>query len=46
MGTPVFAIPILQSIINSNHNILQVYTQPQRKKIEDKKLQHHLYTIF
>ncbi len=38
MGTPVFAIPILQSIINSNHNILQVYTQPPKKKNRGQKI--------
>ena len=38
MGTPVFTIPILQSIINSNHNILQVYTQPPKKKNRGQKI--------
>ena len=32
MGTPVFAVPILKSINNLNHNILEVYTQPPNKK--------------
>ena len=32
MGTPDFAVPILKSLAESNHNILQVYTQPPRKK--------------
>ena len=31
MGTPDFAVPILQSINNSKHNILAVYTQPPKK---------------
>ena len=38
MGTPDFAVPILKSIHQSNHKILEVYTQPPKKKIEDKKL--------
>ena len=36
MGTPSFAIPIMQSINNSCHKILEVYTQPPQKKIEGK----------
>ena len=32
MGTPDFAVPILQSIKESNHQILEVYTQPPQKK--------------
>ena len=32
MGTPDFAVPILKSLAESNHNILQVYTKPPRKK--------------
>ena len=27
MGTPDFAVPILKSILNSNHNVITVYTQ-------------------
>ena len=37
MGTPEFAVPILKSIHESEHEILCVYTQPPQKKIEDKK---------
>ena len=37
MGTPDFAVPILKSIYQSSHKILEVYTQPPKKKTEDKK---------
>ena len=33
MGTPDFAVPILESIHRSEHNILAVYTQPPKKEI-------------
>ena len=32
MGTPNFAVPILKSLHKSNHKILEVYTQPPKKK--------------
>ena len=32
MGTPDFAIPILKSINNSNNKVIEVYTQPPKKK--------------
>ena len=32
MGTPEFAVPILKSIYNSNNEIIEVYTQPPKKK--------------
>ena len=32
MGTPEFAVPILESIYRSEHNILAVYTQPPKKR--------------
>jgi len=38
MGTPDFAVPILKSINDSNHNILEVYTQPPKKKNHIKKI--------
>ena len=38
MGTPDFAVPILKSIYESNNKVLEVYTQPPKKKIEVKKL--------
>ena len=38
MGTPDFAVPILKSINDSNHNILEVYTQPPNKKNRGQKI--------
>ena len=38
MGTPDFAVPILKSINESNHNILEVYTQPPKKKNRGQKI--------
>ena len=32
MGTPSFALPILKSLFESRHDILEVYTQPPKKK--------------
>ena len=32
MGTPEFSVPILESIHNSKHNIIEVYTQPPKRK--------------
>ena len=32
MGTPDFSVPVLQTILNSNHQLLAVYTQPPRPK--------------
>jgi len=40
MGTPDFAVPILKSISNLNHNILEVYTQPPQKKNRGQKIQN------
>ena len=37
MGSPNFAVPILKALQDSRHKVLQVYTQPPKKKIEDKK---------
>ncbi len=37
MGTPKFAVPVLDSIFNSNHKILEVYTQPPKKKNRGQK---------
>ena len=37
MGTPDFAVPILKSLSFSQHEIVDVYTQPP-KKIVVKKL--------
>ena len=38
MGTPDFAVPILKSINESNHKILEVYTQPPKKKNRGQKI--------
>ncbi len=38
MGTPDFAVPILKSIQKSNHEILEVYTQPAKKKDRGQKI--------
>lgn len=32
MGTPDFAVPVLEKLINDGHNILAVVTQPDRKR--------------
>ena len=38
MGTPNFAVPILKSLHKSNHKILEVYTQPPKKKNRGQKI--------
>ncbi len=38
MGTPNFAVPILKSIKESNHNILEVFTQPPKKRDRGQKI--------
>ena len=37
MGTPEFAVPILDTINNSKHKVLGVYTQPPSKKNRGQK---------
>lgn len=37
-GTPDFAVPCLQSLIDSEHELLAVYTQPDRPKGRGQKL--------
>ena len=32
MGTPEFSVPILKSLLMSDHKILSIYTQPPKKK--------------
>ena len=39
MGTPSFSVPILKAINNSNHKIIEVYTQPPNKKNRGLKAQ-------
>ena len=43
MGTPNFAVPILEAIHNSDNKILEIYTQPAKKRIEVKKFKILLY---
>ena len=38
MGTPSFAVPILESILNSQHHILAVYTQNPKKGDRGQKI--------
>ena len=38
MGTPKFAVPILKSIYDSDHKVLEVYTQPPQKKNRGQKI--------
>ena len=38
MGTPEFSVPILESLHKSEHKILQVYTQPPKKKNRGQKI--------
>jgi methionyl-tRNA formyltransferase len=40
MGTPDFAVPILKSVHESKHKILEVYTQPPTKKNRGLKIQN------
>ncbi len=40
MGTPNFAVPILRSIYESGHKILEVYTQPATKSGRGQKINH------
>ena len=38
-GTPEFAVPALQALVQSNHRIVAVYTQPDRPAGRGRKLQ-------
>lgn len=38
MGTPDFAVPCLEALLNSEHQVVAVVTQPDRKKGRGKKL--------
>ena len=40
MGTPEFAVPILKAIYESDHEILEVYTQPPTKSGRGQKINH------
>ena len=37
MGTPEFSVPILKSIFESKHKVVEVYTQPPKKKNRGQK---------
>ena len=39
MGTPDFAVPVLESLINSRHEVVAVVTQPDRPKGRGKNMQ-------
>lgn len=38
MGTPEFSIRTLKALVNSNHKVLRVYTQPPKKKARGQKI--------
>ena len=38
MGTPEFAVPILNSLLKSSHNLLAVYTQNPKKSSRGQKI--------
>ena len=40
MGTPDFAVPILEALQNSDNKILEIYTQPAKKKDRGQKVQN------
>ena len=40
MGTPSFSVPILKAINDSNHKIIEVYSQPPSKKNRGLKVQN------
>tara|TARA_B000000557_G_C20727595_1_gene422858 strand:- start:10 stop:933 length:924 start_codon:yes stop_codon:yes gene_type:complete len=40
MGTPSFSVPILKAINNSNHKIVEVYSQPPNKKNRGLRVQN------
>ena len=46
MGTPEFSIPTLSSLINSEHKILSVYSQPPSKSNRGQKLLPSRVEIF
>jgi Methionyl-tRNA formyltransferase len=40
-GTPDFAVKSLKAVIESNHQVVGVITQPDKPKEEDKKSSQH-----
>ena len=46
MGTPEFSVPTLKSLINSNHKVLAVYSQPATKANRGQKIISSSIEIF
>ena len=46
MGTPEFSVPVLESLINSNHKILSVYSQPPSKSSRGQKITPSTVELF
>ena len=46
MGTPEFSIPSLKKLIDSNHKIVCVYTQPSKKRSRGQKIKKTPIHIF
>ena len=46
MGTPEFSVPVLESLHQSNHKIIEVYTQPPTKKNRGQKVHFSPVHIF
>lgn len=40
MGTPDFAVPVLEAIIQAGHTVIGVYTQPDKPKGRGKSMQY------
>ena len=40
MGTPEFAVPALEAVYKSHHKVLEVYTQPPKKKDRGQRIQN------
>ena len=40
MGTPEFAVPILKAINNSDNKVIEIYTQPPKKRDRGQKIQN------
>ena len=38
MGTPKFSVPVLESLIKSQYNILAIYSQPPKKANRGQKI--------
>ena len=38
MGTPEFSVPTLESLVNSHHQLLAVYSQPASKAKRGQKI--------